>query len=198
MTFTNWASGQPDNGNTQPENAAQLLGANAGTEAWLWNDETESFANIVRPLIETPTLTPASYATFGSGCSGPTGVIPTLAGVSAEPPRLGSTSRIRVQNLPNSVTVPVFVLGSSNTMDPGPPSYALPMDLAILGWPGCQQLVSDDVFDFAITTTGQADYAIAIPSNANLMGYEFHAQVLVLYSPAGVATSNGVTGTIGL
>jgi hypothetical protein len=139
----------------------------------------------------------ASYSAFGAGCLGPTALMPTLSGVGGEPPRLGTTSRIRVSNLPLSVTVPVFVLGLSNTQDPGPPAYPLPLDLGILGWPGCSQLVSDDVIDFAITTTGQADYVLPVPMSLGLLGFTFHAQALVLYSPTGVATSNGVTGVVG-
>jgi hypothetical protein len=139
----------------------------------------------------------ASYTPFGSGCPGPSALVPLLDGVAGEEPRLGTTSRMRVSNLPLSVTVPIFVLGLSNTQDPGPPAYALPLDLGILGWPGCSQLVSDDVISFAITTTGQADYSLAVPMSLGLVGFTFYAQALVMYSPSGVATSNGVTGIVG-
>jgi hypothetical protein len=198
VTYTNWAPGNPNNGSTIDEDAAHLFGTIGGLDQWKWNDETASFANILRPLIELPVLaTPAWYAQFGSGCPGPNAAAPVLAGVPGEPPRLGTTSRIRVSNLPLAVTVPVFVLGLSNTWDSGPPAYSLPLDLGFLGWPGCAQLVSDDVSAFAITTTGYADYSILVPQSVPLIGFTFHAQTLVLYSGGGVAASNGVTGTVG-
>ena len=140
---------------------------------------------------------PAAYIPFGAGCLGPTATTPVLAGVPGESPRLGTTSHVRVANLPPTVTVPVFVFGDSNTWNPGPPAYPLPLDLAVLGWPGCQQLVSNEFTYFAITTTGQADHPIAVPMNTNLVGHTFHGQVLVLYSGGGVAVSNGVTAVVG-
>ena len=89
------------------------------------------------------------------------------------------------------------MLGLSNTVDPGPPAYALPVDLGIFGWPGCSQLISDDVLSYSITTSGPADYSLSAPSNLTLVGFTFHAQVFVLYTPSGVAVSNGVTGVVG-
>jgi hypothetical protein len=139
----------------------------------------------------------ASFASFGSGCVGPTAQAPLLTGVATEPPRVGATARMRASNLPLAVTVPIFALGLSNTHDQGPPAYPLPLDLGLVGWPGCAQLVSDDVISFAITTSGIADYALAVPMNLVLVGFTFHAQALVLYSPSGVAASNGVTGIVG-
>jgi hypothetical protein len=196
VAFTNWAPGQPDNGGGN-EDAAHLWGSNAGSNQWKWNDETDTFSGILRPLIELSNLAGASFVQFGSGCPGPAGV-PALAGVVGEPPRVGSTTRIRVSNLPVSVTVPIFVLGLSNTQDPGPPAYPLPLDLGILGWSGCSQLVSDDVVSLTITTSGIADYTLGVPMNLALVGFAFHAQALVLYSTSAVAASNGVTGVVGL
>jgi len=140
---------------------------------------------------------PASYTQFGAGCNDPFGGTPSLAGVSGGEPRLGTTSWMRVSGLPASVTVPILVLGTSNTMDPGPPAYELPVDLGPLGWPGCQQLISDDVLLYEITVTGQADFAMDIPLQVSLIGYQYHAQAFVLYTPSGVAVSNGLTGTVG-
>jgi hypothetical protein len=196
VTFLNWAPGEPNNGSTLEEDAGQLLGTASGLAQWQWNDETEWFAGVLRPLMEIGGP-PASLAAFGSGCPGPATTAPLLAGIPGAEPRLGAAARNRVSGLPLTVTVPVFVLGLSNTQDPGPPAYTLPLDLGILGWPGCSQLVSDDAIDFAITTSGQADYVLSVPMSLGLLGFTFYAQALVLYSPAGVATSNGVTGVVG-
>ncbi len=139
----------------------------------------------------------ASYSQFGIGCPDPNGATPHLAGVVGAEPRIGTTTTVRASNLPIAVTVPIFVFGTSNAVDPGPPTYALPLDLGILGWPGCQQLVSDDASFLSITNTGQADYSINVPLDFSLVGYEFHVQAFVLFTPSGVAVSNGVTGVVG-
>lgn len=141
-----------------------------------------------------------SYTSFGSGCLGPNGLVPSLASVPGEIPRLGTTSRLRVTNLPQAVTIPVFVIGLSNTWDPD--GYALPVDLGGLGWPGCPQLVADQGVYWTITTTGQAEQGIPVPADTPL-GLAFYVQALVLYSsfppqPGDpVAVSNGVTGIVG-
>jgi hypothetical protein len=200
VQYLNWAPGEPTNG-LGIEDWCHLALPWAGTQyAALWNDSPNAptaYGYTCRGILEVSAWVVASFASFGNGCPGPTGPTPTLAGVPGGEPRLGTTARIRVAGLPSAVTVPIFVLGLSNTQDPGPPAYPLPQDLGVLGWPGCSQLVSDDAIDFAITTTGQADYVLAVPMTAGLVGFTFHAQALVLYSPSGVAVSNGVTGVVG-
>ncbi|MFT7535145.1 MAG: hypothetical protein ACI85K_001096 [Hyphomicrobiaceae bacterium] len=133
-----------------------------------------------------------------SGCPGPNGVAPTLSALPGEVPRIGAASSIRVSNLPLTVTIPVFILGFSNTQGSAPGGvYPLPLDLGILGWTGCAQLVSLVDSIYTITTAGYVDHTITIPAFSFLAGMEFHAQVLVLYAPTGVAVSNGLTGTVG-
>jgi len=185
VTYTNWHPGEPNNAGN--EDFADMSGPG-------WNDIEDT---ILLPGIMEASLPAATFTPFGSGCVGPNALVPSLAGAPGETPQLGATTHIRVTNLPLVVTIPVFVLGLSNTQDPGPPPYALPLDLGIFGWPGCPQLISDDVIDFAITATGQADYGIVVPSNLTLVGFTFHAQVFVLYLPTGVAVSNGLTGVVG-
>lgn len=186
VTYTSWCAGEPNN--ASDEDFANLSGCIG------WNDVQDA---ITVPGIVELALPAATYTAFGAGCPGPNALAPALAGMPGEPPRLGTTSRMRVSNLPLTVTVPVFVLGLSDTVDPGPPAYSLPLDLGVLGWPGCSQLVTDDVVSFAITTTGEADHALQVPLNAGLVGFVFYAQALVLYSGGGVATSNGLTCTVG-
>lgn len=137
----------------------------------------------------------ANFSPFGAGCSNSAGQTPVLGGVA--PPKLGTLASIQVTNLPLAVTIPVFVYGLSNTVDSGPPAYPLPLDLGLFGWPGCQQLISDDVLFFEITTTGQAQHSIFVPLNPALVGQHYYAQAFVLCTPSGIAVSNGVDGAIG-
>lgn len=200
VAFTNWAAGEPTNGQGAEDWCHLSLPWVGSQLAAQWNDSPNgptSYGWPCRGIVEVASLVLATYAPFGTGCAGPTAQIPALDGVVGEPPRIGTTSRVRVSNLPTTVTIPVFVLGLSNTHDPGPPAYALPADLGVLGWPGCHQLVSDEVASFTITTAGQADYLLPVPMNLGLVGFAFYAQAVVLYSPGGVAVSNGVIGTVG-
>jgi hypothetical protein len=138
----------------------------------------------------------ATYTPFGAGCPGPTAQVPTFAAAPNELPVLGTTSHLVVSNLPAALTLPVFVLGTSNTWEPSS-NHPLPFDLGFVGWPGCQQLVSHDVLTAVPTFTGTASLAFAVPLNAALVGLPFHAQALVLYVPSGAAVSNAMTGVVG-
>lgn len=139
----------------------------------------------------------ASYTPFGAGCAGPTGQVPQLAAAPNEVPAIGTTSHLVVGNLPIALTLPIFVLGFSNTIDANG-GYALPFDLTGFGWPGCEQRVSADVLEAVPTLGGQADYAITWPMDLSLLGFTYHAQALVLYTPTGGAMSNALTGVVGL
>lgn len=132
--------------------------------------------------------------TSGSGCADPLGLVPILAPAPGDLPRLGTTSHIRLSNLPAAITIPIFLVGFSNAWDPD--GYALPVDLSPLGWTGCTQLVGDSFSYLAITATGTVDQPIFVPSYTPL-GLAFHIQALVLYTPTGIALSNAVTGVVG-
>jgi hypothetical protein len=200
VTFTNWAQGEPTNG-MGVEDWVHLGLPWSGPQSYPhWNDSPNgatSYGWVCRGIMEATSITLASYVPFGAGCPGPTSLVPALNGVVGEPPRLGTTTRMRVSNLPLAVAVPIFVLGMSNRQDPGPPAYSLPLDLGIFGWSGCSQLVSDDAIVVTITTTGQVDHAIQVPMDFGLVGFTFHAQAIVLYDGGGVAVTNGVTGNVG-
>ncbi len=194
--FLNWGLFEPDNASGNQDYGALWSIPPSYGGGWRWADDYDWA--VWAAIIEVVQLAPqAAFSTFGSGCPGPTGLTPVLDGVIAEPPRIGATTRMVVSNLPMQVSVPIFVLGLSDSVASGSSSYPLPLDLGILGWPGCQQLVSLDATSFAITTTGQAESLIPIPNVASIAGFEFFMQVLVLYHPAGVAVSNGLVGTVG-
>lgn len=192
LAYTNWGLWEPDDvdGN-QDHGALWSIPASHGG-GWGWCDSIDT--HDYQAIIEVAQLVAASYTTFGVGCPGPNSLTPSLAPLPGELPRPGTTSHLRVDGLPPVVTLPVLVIGSSSTWDPD--GYPLPIDLAVLGWPGCSQLVSDETLLWAITTTGHADLPIVVPPGFP-MGSTFHAQTLVLYAPTGVAVSNAVTGVVG-
>ena len=186
VTFTFWGGGEPNFPGVERR-------VEMNPPSGQWNNQS----NWVRPGI-AERGPPGSYTTFGIGCVGPNGLVPDLQALPGQTPAIGSSSVIRVSNLPLSVTIPVFILGFSNSHATGAyGNYPLPLDLGILGWPGCDQLVSLNDSIFTITTTGYVDHTVTIPAFPFLVGMQFHAQALVLYTPSGVAVSNAVTGTVG-
>ena len=197
VTYTNWHPGEPTNGNGI-EDWCHLGLPWTGPQAYpFWNDSPNgdtSYGWVCRGIIEVTNLTPALYTPFGTGCPAPDGSVPMLAPVAGELPRVGTTSHLRVSNLPLALTIPVFVVGFSDSTAAA--GYALPFDLAPLGWPGCEQLVSNEILYWTITTTGQADQAFAIPAAAPV-GFEFFVQALVLHTPAGASVSNGIAARVG-
>jgi len=190
LLYEDWCPGEPND-----YMGAQDFGNIGVCAAGSWDD---GGVELLAGVIELPAIHHATYMPFGSGCAGPTGVVPSLSSVADGVPQIGTTSYLRCADLPLAVTVPIFILGFSNTYAVGPAGgYPLPQDLAPLGWPGCPQLVTLDDTTFAITTSGSVDYAVAVPSLPFLAGVQFHVQALVLYTPTGVAVTNGVTGTAG-
>ena len=138
--------------------------------------------------------TPASYATFGSGCAGSAGT-PALTGL-ASGPWIGETFTLQVGQLP--VGRPAALLfGTSNTVWNGTP---LPFDLTPIGMPGCQLLVSADVTLPLTNNAGSATWSIALPSNPWLVGRQFVNQAFVsdpTANPLGFTTSNAGAAVIG-
>ena len=140
----------------------------------------------------------ASYVPFGVGCPQPGGATPNLYAPAGEAPVIGTSSVLRVDNLPTTVVVPVFIIGFSTTYSTGPGgNYPLPLELSALGWPGCYQLVSLNESVFTITTTGSADHTFTLPNYGFLAGLQFHVQVLVLYDGGDAAVTNAITATAG-
>lgn len=143
------------------------------------------------------TAGPSTFTAFGTGCVGPTAQTPTMSAGPGEVPRLGTTSQLTLGNLPaGTLTVPVFVFGSSTTFDAGG-GHPLPLDLGILGWPGCQQLVAHDIMVPSPTLATSVTFPLSVPIAANLVGFTLHVQGFVLYAPSGAAVSNGLTAVVG-
>jgi len=126
---------------------------------------------------------------YGAGCVGSIGA-PGLALVAPSTPVIGTTMNLQVSNVPGVIIPAIGAMGYSRTSWLGLP---LPFDLAPLGWPGCQQLVSTVETVAAITTTSTAQTTVPVPYLPPIVGVAFHAQAFVLYHPSGVAVSNALT-----
>jgi hypothetical protein len=135
----------------------------------------------------------ATYAVFGAGCTGTAGR-PTN-GISAVP-QLGTTPVITFGNLP-APYIAVGVLGLSNTAAGAIP---LPVDLAILGAPGCNARVSLDVTIGLAGAAGSASLQFPIANNPVFLGFAFYTQALVLDPPLnalGLSTSDAALAVVG-
>ncbi len=134
-------------------------------------------------------------AVLGILSSNSTGAIPTLVGQGR--PNIGGTYKIDLsQTL--SQTKGIFSVGLSKTRLG---SLKLPIDLGIIGMPGCWLLQSCDInLPFMVTAQGTVSLPVRIPTTRSLIGKKAFHQVSLLDQKAnalGVATSNGVVATFG-
>jgi hypothetical protein len=146
-------------------------------------------------LVVRPPM-PGGITSFGEGCAGRGGVL-QLDDETEQNPIIGGPLSVEISNLPPNQFAAAFLLfGVSNTEWGGIP---LPVDLGIIGMPGCGLQVSID-FVVPVAITGNvAPWTVQIPANEDLVNGTFYLQGLVFDSPffpAG-SVSNGLAVTIG-
>lgn len=112
------------------------------------------------------------FTLFGSSCP-IGGVEPVLSGTS---PTLGQTLSLTIDDISGSFGA-VVVLGTSNQTYSGLP---LPLDLGVLGLPGCALLVSVDFVEIATAVSDQISYAINVPTQTALLYQSIYVQGLML------------------
>lgn len=136
----------------------------------------------------------ARVESYGNGCPGSAGV-PRLRTAPGTLPWLGATVEIVVDGIPP--TVGVIVFGASRTFW-GP--FVLPFDLAPLGMPGCELLVSLDATVGLMSAASTTTVNLTIPVFAPLVGVQLFAQANAVdpgSNMLGVSVSNGLALTIG-
>lgn len=134
----------------------------------------------------------AGYGFFGPGCAGALG---TPTNVATSQPRLGNTLGVAVGNAPANAGF--MVLGLSNTSSLYGP---LPIDLGVVGAPGCPGRVSDDVKTLLVSPGTTLNFALAIPNNPGLLCVRFYTQCFVLDPAAnglGIITSDAAAAIVG-
>lgn len=138
----------------------------------------------------TVTLTndvPATTTGFGSACPD------VQRRLTSNHPWLGTTCTLRYPAA--NGTLCLFASGGSNTQYGGVP---LPIDLGVLGLPGCSLFVAPDLLDLRTAAGGAATLTIVLPANPALAGVQLFHQAAEL-AAGFTATSQGlrlVTGTL--
>jgi len=157
----------------------------------------QSGSKLVNDTWSYHPIHPASYATFGTGCSSSAGT-PKLAAATGSLPWVGEKFTVEVSGLPKAVyNVPFLLVGASSKSWGSTP---LPFDLKPLGAPGCPLLVSPDLMLLLTNSGGTTTLAATIPTSYTLLGLEIFEQAYVLDSSAntlGIAVSNGGVARIG-
>ncbi len=145
--------------------------------------------------IAIPNNTPAAYSTFGKGCAGANGT-PQLAAMGL--PALGGGFTLQMTNLP-ILRPGMLVFGLSDRSWTG---ATLPMNLGVLGMPGCTLYtdLATLVVSLPSRGTGTTDFPMGVPINPTLMGSTFFNQYFVVdlaVGPTPVISSNAGRAVIG-
>jgi hypothetical protein len=137
---------------------------------------------------------PGSLTSQGQGCAGSLGVPQLVVPAGTQGPEVGSSTRLQVLNAAGWV---MANFGVSNTVDRG---QLLPVDLSLIGMPGCTQQVSLDAVVGIAPSAGVASVKLVVPAVPLLLNAHFYVQAFVLDPTAnsgGMVTTNHMVATVG-
>ena len=137
----------------------------------------------------------ATFGPYGAGCAGTLGV-PTWAAQPGSRPVIGGILATDLGNLPFGLGI--VGLGFSNTASGALP---LPLDLTVIGMPGCNLLADPLVTDVAAGVAPNAPWSFAIPGLPALLGSVLYGQAFSLDPAAnafGFAAANAARLKLGL
>lgn len=143
--------------------------------------------NIALHYSTTSSNGAAGYGFVGAGCVGSLGV---PGNVSTTQPVLGGAATIVVDKLPLDIGALALGLGRN----------VPPLDLAIIGMPGCPLHTSADAVLTIAGTGNTATFVFPVPVNAALVGAQFYSQVASLdlgINPLGFALSDAAVMLVG-
>jgi hypothetical protein len=149
----------------------------------------------VADMWEYSTASPATYASFGTGCNGSNNQPPRLSTTGR--PWLGDNFVLQVDQLPAGTGLALVYTSFSNSSWNSVP---LPLSLLPLGMPGCLLLVSPQVPAAIFPSGGAGAWTLPLPNLAGLLGIRFFNQAIVFdasANAAGATVSNGGDGVIG-
>jgi len=138
---------------------------------------------------------PARVDAFGTGCAGSAGT-PTLRTEGGRRPWLTDTLVVEASPVP-ATSAALLWLGASRTQWAG---FALPIDLAILGMPGCFLLAAPDVQFPAGASGRRVSWPLPVCACPELLGLSIFAQITASDPPAnalGFVVSNGIELVLG-
>ena len=136
-----------------------------------------------------------SYTPFGAGCAGVVGV-PELRAVAGSRPGLGLAFAQSILNVPSNIAI--ASLGFSTSSSGGIP---LPLELTVVGMPGCTMWIDPAQSTFLFTATTTATVSYVIPNDPFFFGLPFFTQGWALdpaANAAGWIATDGGTALIGL
>lgn len=147
------------------------------------NNETWVYTS---PSTVTPT-----YAVYGGGCAGSNG-IPSNLSTGA---RLGQNFVVDVGNCP-APELALFYIGISNTTSNLGP---LPIDLSVLGAPGCFARISPDLSQFGFGASNLVSFSTAIPNDPYFLSISIYTQAFPFSSvnTFGLIASDAAQAVIG-
>ncbi|MEC8651424.1 MAG: PKD domain-containing protein [Planctomycetota bacterium] len=138
----------------------------------------------------------AAAGPFASGCVNSAGSVPSLSVTSL--PQLGGSLDLELDAQLPAPSIALMIIGVSKDTFNGLP---LPLDLAILGAPGCNLATSTEVTSTLTTLPGTpAPFSVSVPNNSALTCFQFYQQAAVLDGAAnafGFVLSNATAASAG-
>lgn len=117
-------------------------------------------------------LRPAQFESFGQGCSG---AMPAPEFSPVLLPVVGQVYVVQINNLPVSAAFHLFSFGNQTS-----PLGPLPLDLGLLGAPGCMLRINPGFVMLLIGTQNSATFALQIPNTPTVAGLRFYEQAAAL------------------
>jgi hypothetical protein len=127
---------------------------------------------------------PSGSSTFGSGCPGSSGAVPTIQTAGGNPSASVGNPKFSIV-LSNALpSAPALLIGGISNTFWSSLGIPLPVNLAVVGFPACSLAVSAEVVIPATTTADGVEFApMPVPANAALVGQSVYFQWFVLDPP---------------
>ncbi len=160
------------------------------------NARMQLLAPLLTLTLSVPTLAQGPRVTsFGTGCAGSAGT-PVLAPLAGELPQIGWEYSVEISNGPLNG----FAAGIVGTFEtPLPGGLALPVDLGIIGMPGCTLYTGIQRQQGLVISGGSAQWTIDLPWDVSFLGFTFFQQAVVIDPGAnalGLISTNALENVI--